>query len=799
MAIRSPLTKTLPFYLVLSVACEVARAHMSELPEVAHVGHAVERPADAVASSGLDAHRARPLSPYEPISAKETAHRDRSEWIAEPPHTERPDYPRTRPPTPVEAPTVAPTCDLDPLAERQGQHLVDYILGSPVASCLEYLVQHHRAPPSLKSSVFRMANMLTVAEEAKALSTNYRGDRSEDVRKVFLFLRAGHYNRFYRLQLDWDDARVQSASAEAADTLFKSSAFFDLASKEHGTVATEAFGLTHYLDISRFVSTYKRWIKALVPERVEYRELAVATAEVLQALFRGHYEYYVGAEGRANFLEAIGSDVELPDALLEVALSTEIYDAASFLSENAARELARLLWYGTPSRCGNCPFPIFSSVVSATRTLFERYVDLSERSVSVMLIAAKVVYDEGLCELVAICDLRDEVEAEVLPIRHQCSDVLVTIRAQSLPASGRVSACDLLAATSRRFHDLLMTHEGDPVEDDLNNHLHVIVYSGPKSYRTYSRFLFGNSTNNGGVFREGDPASETNVPLIIVYQADWVTDPDQDYYPVASLAHEYVHYLDARFVKRGASWNYVTRDYVSIIVGWAEGLAEYVSLLNDHPWALDLAAATDDPPDIGTILRATYLDESDLVYRWGYLAVRFLFEQRPAEVQKIVRLLRAGEYDKYDEYISELAALNDDFFRWLEVVVHVSLSEIVLGEPVSTEEGRATVNLLPHFFPDLDGEGIVFTAEVESGDGVASIMLSGASLVILPESPGVVTVRVSARYRGFVWHQTFEAVVTNECPDYLCRSRPSWWWAVFVDANDAEASQEDSVEESLPR
>ena len=794
MAIRSLLTKTLPFYLVLSMACEVARAHMSELPEVAHVGHAFERPADALPPNGLDAHRVRPLSPYEPISAKETAHRHQSEWIAEPPHTERPDYPRTRPPTPVEAPTVAPTCDLDPLAERQGQHLVDYILGSPVVGCLEYLVQHHRAPPSLKSPVFRMANMLTVAEEAKTLSTNYRGDRSEDVRKMFLFLRAGHYNRFYRLQLDWDDARVRSASAAAADALFMSDAFFDLASEEHGAVATEAFGLTHYLDISRFVSSYKRWLKELAPERVEYKEMASATSGVLQALFRGHWEYYIGAEGRTSFLEAIGSDMEFPNVLLEVALSTEIYDAAPSVSENAARELARFLKYGTPSSCRNCPLPIFSSVVSATRSIFGRYVDISERGASVMLIAANVIYAEDLCELVDICDLRDKVEADVLPIRHQCSDVSVTIRAQSLPEKGRVSACELLVATNRRFHALLMTHDDDPVEDDLNDHLHVIVYSSPTSYRTYSRFLFGNSTDNGGIFREGNPASETNIPLIIVFEANWVTDPDQDYYPVLSLAHEYVHYLDARFVKRGASW-----DYGGIVVGWAEGLAEYVSLLNDHPWALDLAAVTDDPPDIGTILRATYLDESELVYTWGYLAVRFLFEQRPAEVQKIVRLLRAGEYDKYDEYISELAALNGDFFRWLEVVVHVSLSEIVLGEPVSTEEGRATVNLLPHFFPDLDGEGIVFTAEVESGGEVASIMLSGASLVILPESPGVLTVRVSARYRGFVWHQSFEAVVTDECPDYLCRSRPSWWWAVFADASEAEASQDDSVEESLPR
>ena len=796
MTFRSLLTKTLPFYLVLGIASEDAHAKRSELPDVVRMDKpAIELP-NAVSANGLDADRVRPISPYQHISAAETEHRYRNGWISDPHHTEMNPHSSNTPHQPVGPVTRSTVCNVDLLATAVGRDLVDHILGLPNANCLTTLLASELSP--FMASVFRMANMLTVAEEAKARSAYYPTEGAENLIKFFAFLRIGHQNNFYArpvrgmaARFDWHDATVALASMDAVDVFFRTEDFLLLDSSEHGAVVMEAFHLTHYLDISRYIQAYIGWLRVLSPERVASDEMGRATNRVLEALFKGHYEYYIGAEWRSNFIRALGSDDEWVGVLLAVALSTEIYDVHTSLPENAARELSRFLQYESPDNCDQCPLAVIPSVKSAVRTIFEEY-DVFEKGDTVMLIAAKVIYDLQLCEVVDICGLRDDVEASILPIRHQCPYVSVTIRAQGLVEEGRAFNCELLAATNHRFHSLLRTREDDPVQGDLNENLHVIIYSNSNNYWRYSRFLFGNSTNNGGIFREGDPA-DADPPLIIVYEADWATDPDRGFYPVNALEHEYAHYLDGRFVKRGASW-----DYGSYIVGWAEGLAEYVAYFNDHSWALELAATVERPPSFGRILRATYVDSGDLVYRWGYLAVRFLFEQRPVEVDKIVELLRAGMHEEYDEYIVELAALDDEFSRWLEVVVHVSLDEIVLGEPVSTEEGRAKVNLLPHFFMGLDGEGIVFTAEVESGDGVASIMLSDASLIILPEAPGVVTVRVSARYRGFVWHQTFEAVVTDECPDYLCRSRPSWWWAVFADASEAEASQEDSVEESLP-
>ena len=116
------------------------------------------------------------------------------------------------------------------------------------------------------------------------------------------------------------------------------------------------------------------------------------------------------------------------------------------------------------------------------------------------------------------------------------------------------------------------------------------------------------------------------------------------------------------------------------------------------------------------------------------------------------------------------------------------MAEIILREPVSTQEGQTSVNLLSYFMLlERDNEEVIFTftANVESGDDVVTVMVRDAALVIRPLSPGVATVQVSARYRGFVWQQSFEVAVTDECPAYLCRSTPSAWrWALPLGQGD---------------
>ena len=94
-----------------------------------------------------------------------------------------------------------------------------------------------------------------------------------------------------------------------------------------------------------------------------------------------------------------------------------------------------------------------------------------------------------------------------------------------------------------------------------------MVFSNSDSYRTYSYFFFGNSTSNGGIYLEGEPSDSSNTARFYAYNADWLPES-----PVWNLEHEYIHYLDGRFIKYGP-YHGGTQN----TLWWGEGLAEYIS------------------------------------------------------------------------------------------------------------------------------------------------------------------------------------------------------------------------------
>ena len=79
------------------------------------------------------------------------------------------------------------------------------------------------------------------------------------------------------------------------------------------------------------------------------------------------------------------------------------------------------------------------------------------------------------------------------------------------------------------------------------------------------------------MYLEGDPSNPDNQANFVAYEASYA---NADHY-VWNLEHEYVHYLDGRFNLYG-DFNAPTAD----IVWWSEGVAEYVSLLEDNSAAI---------------------------------------------------------------------------------------------------------------------------------------------------------------------------------------------------------------------
>ncbi|NEE46049.1 hypothetical protein G3M55_15670, partial [Streptomyces sp. SID8455] len=72
--------------------------------------------------------------------------------------------------------------------------------------------------------------------------------------------------------------------------------------------------------------------------------------------------------------------------------------------------------------------------------------------------------------------------------------------------------------------------------------LEVVVFNSSSEYRRLAGSLYGVSTNNGGVYLEGNPSAPGNQARFIAYR-----DETASTFTVKNLNHEYTHYLDGRF------------------------------------------------------------------------------------------------------------------------------------------------------------------------------------------------------------------------------------------------------------
>ena len=508
-----------------------------------------------------------------------------------------------------------------------------------------------------------------------------------------------------------------------AVSAFTANEYFYDVNEEHGSTVWQMFTFVHSLNISRYLPVLKTWLKRFSQEYLGHRSMLSATNEIMVLLWRGHNHYV--PEWREQFISETSQDTEFMEILRDLALSDwTLGTSAELIAENAGRELSRFIQYDTA--------PIHPTVVSGVRSIFDRYSPFGEGAGIYISAAESPVYFEK-CSLFDICNLKEEVETRVLSIRHDCPSVPVTFHAQGLTDAQLVRSCRLLAEEDQYFHETLKTGH-QPVEEDWNTRLTAVVFKNSRNYEIYSGFLFGNDTNNGGIYLEGDPSEPDNTPRFLAYIADWISGR-----PIWNLEHEYVHYLDGRFNMRGAF-----RDYGPATVAWAEGLAEYISLKEDNERALALARNR-TRPQITRILKANYDDSIDFIYRWSYFAVRFLFERHFEEIEKFRSYLRAGSYDDYARYAAVMEKYDDEFEEWLSRLLQQpielrGLDSITIGH----NDRVARVNLAEHFFNFQD---LGFT--VSSSDSeVVSTSIRGNTIFLTPHTLGEAEIGLTV-HNGF--------------------------------------------------
>lgn len=436
----------------------------------------------------------------------------------------------------------------------------------------------------------------------------------------------------------------------------------------------------------------------------------------LNNLFRA----MAGHIGRDEFYQYLARNPQHIDNLERFAQNNQwaLTTDAKFLVFNAVRETGRLL-----------ASPQLATRQQAKQVMLDtlqRYPLGSEHET--LWLAAVEMLQHFAPDAIADINIeaqKDNLAARILPNWHQCDGPAI-IRSQDLTIKQEREVCAVLNAKEQDFHQVVNSG-GLPVADDLNDKVEVVVFANNQSYVDYSAFLFNNTTDNGGQYLEGNPADPNNRARFIAYRYA----NGEDALSILNLEHEYVHYLDGRFNLYGGFGENLAHGYM---VWWLEGFAEYMHYKQGYDAAI--RTIQQGKMSLSDVMATTYSHDTNRIYRWGYLAVRYMLEAHPQEVERLLTLARQGQYAQWAEIVKQLGAQHDEAFsRWLDTLKleepetvdptpeppqEAQPIELVVNQPITLHGSYLSEQ---RFYIDVPERSLSFQVSI-TGQGDADLYMS---------------------------------------------------------------------------
>ncbi|MEV7414751.1 collagenase [Streptomyces sp. NPDC089919] len=536
--------------------------------------------------------------------------------------------------------------DLSGVINGTGTTLVQALTALPQIPCT-YPLFNLTGDDARKA--FREPQMVTVANALRDAAASYTGDNRARVGQLVMFLRAGYY-------VQENNSAAVGAYGPALDTAARGAldAFFAAPhSKDvtdaNGEILNEAVTL---IDSTHLAGRYAGVVKWMLGGYS-------GTWPAQMNLAMQHVEWVVQNGFKAkNDDRGWRAALKADPALLDTWAGFITRNGSQLNRLDVVSNVGRYLGYAL-----DVP-ELKDRVRPLLKDLINRYPNVGPTAPITMNLGWYTrQYDKGNCAAYAICDLGSRVLPAILPIQHTCTPGL-KIRAQDMSPGQLESTCTSLVNEDAYFHRII----GDKgaIPGDLNTDLEVVVFDDYTNYSLYAWAIYDIDVDNGGMYEEGNPAVAGNQARFIAHEADWLR-PD---FQIWNLNHEYTHYLDGRFNMAGDFEAGITTP----TIWWVEGIAENISFgYRGQRNADAIAEAGKQTYKLSQLFDTVYGQDEDpdvnsnRVYRWGWLAVRYMLQEHRGDVETILGKYRAGDWNGARTFIKQTIGTSYDagFATWL--------------------------------------------------------------------------------------------------------------------------------------
>lgn len=519
----------------------------------------------------------------------------------------------------------------------------------------------------LQISVSQEANVITIANAIVSILENEFEPAAEEIERMYLYLtqvKDIHYWCLTRRSCDgaeWSSARFYSMGRGSPVNIAVKNAI-DATAAYQGASQSDAFharilasSMVAAMDYELngyYLTLLSDWLVAWDDQRASNPAYQHLLHQLFELVYQGHRQ--------RDFGRAFGENRELLHAFEIFILDPRRLGTESqWIMERIAEELGHYTKYKHTTNYG-AALPV---IRSALKTYED---DPRGKTISLLMISEINYYDAENCARYGLCDwyeggqfnakFRDRLFSDRLECpRTACEGNSITILAQHMEPEKLELACQRLYDYGRAFHEICGT-DCEPVHGDSNSHLEVYVFNDGRSCELLESAAFGENPDScSGIYWEGNPLSSRDPARLVVTEYTADENPRDPDLAIWNFAHEYAHYLDGRYNRRGAY-----RDAPSIH-WWVEGFAEYFA--DETSPYIDTPSLQSPYTLADTLL---YSGSIPTKYSHRHLAVRYLMENQREFVDVLLGFMRSNKYQEYRKHMaSEAPKFEAEWQSWL--------------------------------------------------------------------------------------------------------------------------------------